>query len=86
MLNWMERLIRVRKECPEIGVGTCHLMPIDDPAILACCYELDGGQVVALHNLSREPRTLKLDLADRGAQGIIDLLVQDQAAFSGMAR
>jgi maltose alpha-D-glucosyltransferase / alpha-amylase len=74
MLNWMERLIRVRKECPEIGAGTCHLMPIDDPAILAHCCELNGGQVVAVHNLAREPRTLKLDLADHGARGIIDLL------------
>jgi maltose alpha-D-glucosyltransferase / alpha-amylase len=74
MLNWMERLIRVRKECHEIGAGTCHLMAIDDPAILAYCHELDGGQVVVVHNLSRKPRTLKLDLADRGARGIIDLL------------
>jgi maltose alpha-D-glucosyltransferase/alpha-amylase len=74
LLNWMERLTRLWKECPELGAGTCHVVSVDDPAVFAHCCELDGEVVAAVHNLSREPRTVRLDLSDRKAQGIIELL------------
>ena len=86
MLNWMERLIRARKECPEIGAGSFHFISVDDPAVFAHCCQLDGGIVAAVHNLSGEPRTVSLDLTDHGATGIIDLLGDEPyAALDGPA-
>src|SRR6266567_672537 len=35
LLNWMERLIRGRKETPELGWGRCRVLPTSDPAVLA---------------------------------------------------
>jgi maltose alpha-D-glucosyltransferase/alpha-amylase len=36
LLNWMERLIRRRKETPELGWGTFWVLPAGDPAVLRC--------------------------------------------------
>ena len=33
-----------------------------------------AGTVAAVHNLSGEPKTAKLDLTDHGAQGVIEIL------------
>ena len=34
MLNWTERIIRMRKEVPEIGWGDFEVIPTRDPAVL----------------------------------------------------
>ena len=31
LLNWMERLIRRRRECPEFGWGRCEVLDPGDP-------------------------------------------------------
>jgi maltose alpha-D-glucosyltransferase / alpha-amylase len=74
LLNWMERLIRTRKECPELGWGTCETIRLDRPSVFAHCCEWDGGVVVAVHNLSREPCRVTLDLSHYHAQQVVDLL------------
>ena len=56
LLNWMERIIRTRKEVPEIGWGGLTILPVRDPALLALRYYWRGNSVVALHNLSHGPR------------------------------
>ena len=35
MLNWTERIIRMRKEVPEIGWGDFKVITARDPAVLA---------------------------------------------------
>src|SRR5688500_9284645 len=55
LLNVVERLIRTRKECPEIGWGTWHILEAEDPRVFAHCCEWRGGAILAIHNLSSEP-------------------------------
>lgn len=74
MLNRMERLIRMRKECPEFGTGQVSLLPSADPAVLAHCCTAADGVVAAVHNLSGEPRKIRLDFTDHGAQSVIEIL------------
>jgi maltose alpha-D-glucosyltransferase/alpha-amylase len=74
MLNRMERLIRMRKECPEIGDGKLTVLPSADPAIFAHCCQSHEGIVAAVHNLSREPKSVRLDLTEHGARRVIELL------------
>jgi maltose alpha-D-glucosyltransferase / alpha-amylase len=74
MLNRMERLIRMRKECPEFGTGRASLLPSSDPAIFAHCCRSEDGVVAAVHNLSGKPKTARLDLADHGARQVIEVL------------
>jgi maltose alpha-D-glucosyltransferase/alpha-amylase len=55
MLNWTERIIRMRKECPEIGWGDFRVLPTGRRSVLAVRYEWRNNAVVALHNLADEP-------------------------------
>jgi trehalose synthase len=67
LLNWFERLIRRRKECPELGWGRFRLLPTAEPAVLAHRSDWDDRALVAVHHLAgRAGRTaLTLDDADR---------------------
>lgn len=62
LLNFMSLLIRRYRECPELGWG--HFGVLDQPhrAVMAHRCDWDGQAVVALHNLSAEPRTVPLAL------------------------
>ena len=74
LLNFFLRLIRTRKECPELGEGTVEVMETGDPAVFAHRCEWRGGMALALHNLSREPRTVTLRLDEADVPHLVDLL------------
>jgi trehalose synthase len=79
LLNWMERVIRRRRETPELGWGTTTLLDADDPAVLAHRCDWEGEAVVAVHNLSPEARRVTLRLGPmEGIGGVVDLLPEDQ--------
>src|SRR4051794_27885138 len=50
MLNWTERIIRMRKEVPEIGWGDFEVLDVGDPAIFAIRYDWRNNSVLFLHN------------------------------------
>lgn len=77
LLNWIERLIRRRKETPEIGWGRWSLVPAADPALFAHRCDWEGSTVIAVHNLSAQPRTLALEL-DEEWEALVDLLGQQE--------
>ena len=79
LLNVVERLIRTRKECPELGQGAWHLIQTDEPGVLAHCCQWRGGTVMALHNFTSEPRVVKLDLTDFEATHMVDLVDENEA-------
>ncbi|HEX6419174.1 MAG TPA: alpha-amylase family protein [Acidimicrobiales bacterium] len=62
LLNWFERLMRRRKETPELGLGRWRIVENDVPAVLAHRCDWDGVTVVAAHNFSPEPCRVRLDL------------------------
>lgn len=75
LLNWFERLIRRRRESPELGLGTWSVIPNDEPAVLAHRCDWDGSTIIAVHNFGPEP--CRLDLPLEGiddAVGAEDLL------------
>jgi maltose alpha-D-glucosyltransferase/alpha-amylase len=55
LLNWFERLIRLRKECPELGWGRFRLLPTAERAVFAHRSDWDDRAIVAVHNLSGAP-------------------------------
>jgi trehalose synthase len=73
LLNWMERLIRQRRECPEFGWGTLSVLHADGPLLAHRC-EWDGSAVVAVHNLGDTAAGLKLSL---DCEKLVDLLGAD---------
>jgi maltose alpha-D-glucosyltransferase/alpha-amylase len=62
LLNWFERLIRRRRETPELGLGEWRIIDNDVPAVLAHRCDWQGATVVAVHNFSPEPCRVRLDL------------------------
>jgi maltose alpha-D-glucosyltransferase / alpha-amylase len=72
MLNWMERIIRMRKEVPEIGWGTFAILKTDTAEVLAMRYDWRGNAVLFLHNFGAVPREVTLR---PGAQGTHDSLL-----------
>ncbi len=81
LLNWMERLIRRRRETPELAWGDWRLLTSNVPAVVAHRCDWDGGTVIAVHNLATEPCHVRIDLdaVDDGAR--LDDLLDERPAF-----
>jgi maltose alpha-D-glucosyltransferase/alpha-amylase len=62
LLKWMERLIRRRRECPEIAFGTLSMLPVTDAAIAGLRYDWGPCSLIALHNLASAPLDIALQL------------------------
>jgi trehalose synthase len=81
LLNWMERLIRRRRECPELGWGEWALLDQDDPAVLAHRADWGGSTIVAVHNLAGRATEATLALEADGV--LVDLFGTDELALDG---
>ena len=54
----VQRLVRVRRACREIGLGTVEILELDAaPSVLALRSEWKGSSVITLHNLADGPVT-----------------------------
>lgn len=60
LLNWMEHLIRTRRQCPEFGNGQWQILPTDTPAVFAQLSQMDKTAMLAIHNLSDRPCVVNL--------------------------
>jgi maltose alpha-D-glucosyltransferase / alpha-amylase len=81
MLNWTERIIRMRKEVPEIGWGDFKVIATRDPAIFALRYDWRNNSVLFVHNLDEKPREVTFTVGLPGEQGrhLINLLSEDHS-------
>ncbi|MDR6659455.1 maltose alpha-D-glucosyltransferase/alpha-amylase [Tardiphaga robiniae] len=81
MLNWTERMIRMRKEVPEIGWGDFTIIATRNPAVLAIRYDWRNNSVLFVHNLDEQPREVSFALGLDGKQGdhLINLLAEDHS-------
>jgi maltose alpha-D-glucosyltransferase/alpha-amylase len=81
-LNWMERIIRMRKEVPEIGWGDFSFLTIRTSGVLAMEYSWRNNSVLCIHNLVAEPRELRFRLTDEGTGNgdtLVNLLAEDHS-------
>jgi len=60
LLNWTANLIRIRKECPEIGLGDWQIIDVGAPEVLAIRYQLQGKSVLMVHNFSKDSRQIRI--------------------------
>jgi trehalose synthase len=81
LLNWMERLIRRRRECPELGWGRFTLLDVSDPAVLAHRCDWDSNAIVAVHSFSAAPVEVEVPVGD--VQGAVDLFADEELRPGG---
>lgn len=60
LLNWMARMIHLRKRCSEIGSGRWRLLQTGSPSVLAMCYSLGNKRLLTIHNFSHQPQRVQL--------------------------
>jgi maltose alpha-D-glucosyltransferase/alpha-amylase len=60
LLNWTERIIRMRKECPEISWGDFTIVRTSAPEVLAIRYDWRETSLITLHNFSSRSQTVRL--------------------------
>ncbi|WP_221175677.1 alpha-amylase family protein [Rufibacter immobilis] len=73
LLNWTANLIRIRRECPEIGLGEWQLLEVGSPEVLAIRYDYQGKAVVMVHNFSKEARQIQLPVQSEKEKELFSL-------------
>jgi maltose alpha-D-glucosyltransferase/alpha-amylase len=79
LMNWMERMIRMRKEAPEVGWGEFTVLQTRMPEVLAIRYDWRNNSVVVAHNLSAEPREVLLDVGVEDSRCLVNLLSRENS-------
>ena len=62
LLNWMKRLIRIRRAHPVFGRGTLEFLNPDNRRVVAYLREHEGVSVLCVANLSRFAQYVELDM------------------------
>jgi maltose alpha-D-glucosyltransferase/alpha-amylase len=84
LLNWFERLIRRRRECPEIGFGELTLLETGSPSVLAHRCDWEDSTVVAVHELAGE--AVEVDLPVDDGDELVDLFGHDDRELPAKLR
>ena len=81
LLNWTERLLRMRKEVPEIGWGQFSIVRTGSPAVLAVRYDWRNNAALFVHNLSALPREVRIVPGAEGSHDslLVNLLSEDHS-------
>jgi len=79
LLNWTERAIRMRKECPEVSWGDWKILRTRAPEVLVMRYIYDSHALVVIHNFSDKPRAIQLDADVVGDKTMVNLLTQEDS-------
>jgi maltose alpha-D-glucosyltransferase / alpha-amylase len=85
LLNWFERIIRMRKEIPEIGWGRFKIVDVGDAAVFAIRYDWRNNGVFFLHNLAATAREVLFATGAGDGRGdfLVNLLGPDHSALRG---
>jgi maltose alpha-D-glucosyltransferase/alpha-amylase len=88
MLNWTERIVRMRKEVPEIGWGDFKVIATRDPAIFIIRYDWRNNSVLFVHNLDEKPHEISFAVGLPGDAGklLVNLLAEDHSRADARGR
>jgi len=70
LLNWTERMIRARKECPEISWGGYTILRTNAPSVLVMRYDWRDTSLVTVHNFSSSKQLVKVKV-DSARDGLL---------------
>ena len=73
LLNQVERMIRMRRECQEISWGDYAVLEPSSPEILALRYDWQNVSLVVVHNFVGERRTASIDVKVPHGECLVDV-------------
>jgi maltose alpha-D-glucosyltransferase / alpha-amylase len=76
LLNWMKRLIQVRKEHRAFGRGSIEFLEPENPHVLAYLREYEGDVILVVQNVSGAAQAVRLDLSRFAGRTPVELLGQ----------
>lgn len=83
LLNWMTSMIRLRKECPEIGWGEWKILNTGSSSVLAMRYDWRGNSLIVIHNFDEKPHETRIKPGVEGGEKLVNLLVKDESQADG---
>jgi maltose alpha-D-glucosyltransferase/alpha-amylase len=83
LLNWTERRIRIRKECPELAWGEYTLLRVQAPHVLAIRHDFRGTSMLTLHNFADRRQSVTVDLRGKGSDRLVDLFGDHHSQSEG---
>jgi maltose alpha-D-glucosyltransferase/alpha-amylase len=66
LMEFLQRVIRVRRACYEVGWGACEILETKERSVLALRYEWESGTILILHNLADRPVEVSVAPAELG--------------------
>jgi maltose alpha-D-glucosyltransferase/alpha-amylase len=81
LLNWTERIIRMRKEVPEVGWGDFAVIPTRNPAVLVLRYAWRNNRVLFVHNFDAKPHEISFSVGPHHAAErlLVNLLAEEHS-------
>jgi len=79
-MDWTERIIRMRKEIPEVGWGNFEVLATGAKEVLAIRYDWRNNSVVFVHNLSSIPQEVQFDISVKDDGRLVNLLSEEHSA------
>jgi len=62
LLNWLRRMIALRKKHPEIAYGDWKIIKTNAPEVIAMLYTWQGKQLLVVHNLDDAPKHIAINI------------------------
>jgi maltose alpha-D-glucosyltransferase/alpha-amylase len=85
LLNWTERMIRGRRECPEISWGQFTILPAGVPEVLVLRYDWRNTALLTVHNFAAHRRKARIDVGRPDGKMLIDVF-GDRHSRAGPSR
>ncbi|RYG15725.1 MAG: trehalose synthase [Chitinophagaceae bacterium] len=82
LLQYIRKLIHLRKKCPEIGQTNWQFAKASMDDVVVLSYPSKKGNLIILHNFSSCPKEVDVDLPS----GTVDLLTRSTSVKSGKVR
>jgi maltose alpha-D-glucosyltransferase / alpha-amylase len=83
LLNWVERTIRMRQECPEIMWGEYQIVRTNCPSVLVLRYDWRDTTLVTLHNISKQRQQVKFQLEGPHSERLVDVFQEMESQAGG---
>lgn len=86
LLNWMTSMIRLRKECPEIGNGQWEVLDTGFKEVLGMHYTWNGSSLFVWHNFYEKSQEIVIMAKHAGTGRLVDLVNNIESIMDDQGR